>query len=370
MNPYRIALSLLTILTIARASAGAPGNPYWSLTSSECVARITIEEILSEGPTTNLHPPKLRVSITEVIRGVRPAQTTVIWQPPFHGIDWGDHTTPALLAWNKGSFPPPKIGSQWIACLEVVEKEVWINLRFPWSEKQRDWVLDYLRQDKIFRAEALATTRLWPHSFKHHVPFLTSNKKEEEILRLGKGYQKESASRVVQLGEPIVGRPVATQKWVGHVVKIEEKTIHLRPYQYDSRMDRIIARDKIELYPKWWLVEPAPLRGRPIEKKIAELIREAQVVVVTKTSVAGMFEIKEVLKGVIPPDLAFTLNPVPWDVSGLVDPIHQSYLLLLKNPGENAKGQPSYDVVGNGRAIFEAHEALLKAAKEAAREER
>jgi len=106
--------------------------------------------------TTNAEPPRILVTIDEVLGGaVAPGPREVVWAPPPHGVDWvGAGSQDAIAAWGARPLVGPVVGARLIALgkqgngayrvvaklrepLDATLRQVWID-RLAAERAQRD----------------------------------------------------------------------------------------------------------------------------------------------------------------------------------------------------------------------------------------
>jgi len=145
-----VTASLLSARQIAAGenAAGCPASPVWDLTSSHAVARVKVEAVTNKDAPTNANPPRLRIGISEILRGDPPdRRAEAIWTPPHHDIDWAGADADNLrIAWGKKSCASPQIGSEWIVCVYVTDGELRIGLRYTYSPDKLKWVEKQIAQ--------------------------------------------------------------------------------------------------------------------------------------------------------------------------------------------------------------------------------
>lgn len=132
---------------------GSSGDPLWDLLTADAVAQITIDAVVSDAPFTNASPPKLRITVGEIVRGeIAERRIEAFWLPPPHQIDWGGEDEPALIAWKQSAFPPPKPATQWIATYYGPDSSMHsdrfpcIGHRFPYTAEKLAWTRNYIEQ--------------------------------------------------------------------------------------------------------------------------------------------------------------------------------------------------------------------------------
>ena len=135
------------------AFGGAPADPVWELLTADAVAQITVDTVVGRGPFTNDDPPKLQITVGEIVRGeFAERRIEAFWLPPPHDIDTGGEDNPDLIAWKQNAFPPPKLGTQWIATYygpdssQRPDEVPSIGHRFPYTAEELAWTRNYIEQ--------------------------------------------------------------------------------------------------------------------------------------------------------------------------------------------------------------------------------
>ncbi len=141
-----LTLAAALLVTLGCAFTLFAGQPYEALDAGDVfVATITR---VDDKDATNLHPPRVWLEVHEVIRGhAKVARSPAIWNPPYHGFDFGDENQPELKRWYATPFKGPKVGQKFIlggAILKLAPDEddaqvynLFDFVRIPYSDAAR-----------------------------------------------------------------------------------------------------------------------------------------------------------------------------------------------------------------------------------------
>ena len=114
-------LLLLTAALVVSLQAPGGGQPYEALDAGDVfIATITRVE---DAGATNAKPPRVWLEVQEVLRGEpKIARSPALWNPPFHGIDWGG-AEQELKKWGATPLRGPKVGAKYILGGQAIPRE-------------------------------------------------------------------------------------------------------------------------------------------------------------------------------------------------------------------------------------------------------
>ena len=160
---FSSGLKTLTLLLFVVWSQAILAGDVYRGTGVGDVVVATIKAVAKE-PATNGNPPGIVLQVHEVLRGDAKAdRTQAIWEPEFHGIDYGEPTkNPDYLRWREKPLVPPKAGTKWILWGDIRPvdaekpdgaKKFYVNPyhHYDFDDKRRTWAVEVIKADEAQR---------------------------------------------------------------------------------------------------------------------------------------------------------------------------------------------------------------------------
>jgi hypothetical protein len=195
---------------------------------------------VSDRCSTNGDPPVLSIHVHQVLYG---SQTTgkhqAIWSPLPHDVDTGGNSDPRLVEWRARPLAGPVAGTRMIVLGAGDNQEFLQLVQIPSTDANLRLATEAIEWGEQLRREV---GEYWD-TFPENV-----NDTNIELVERSRTVTEETR---LEVGQPVLVR----DEWFAGVGRsrvidlLDDGQVKVRPSQYNSRWDRIVARDEILLYP-------------------------------------------------------------------------------------------------------------------------